>query len=97
MKKEQWLALAEERRKRFTEIAKALGPEHPVTKMMGTLAWGRNTWESGPRDTTQEIIQEAAFLAGCFHILNMWVRDHDTEAQDTMMKIWLGKGKADGQ
>ena len=88
MTKAEWQTLAWERRKWLQDIAKALGKEHPVTKMMGSLAWGRHNWESGPTPTLQSAIQEAAAVGGVFYILNLWARDNNMEAQRRMLDIW---------
>ena len=73
----------------FMAIATALGPKHPLTEMMGSLAWGRHDAEMGPHRTLRTAIYRDGFLAGAFWSLNHWARDHDSAAQRLMLDIWM--------
>ena len=88
MVKREWQERANRRIRNFVAIAKALGAEHPITQMMGNLSHGRHNWEPGPSITLEKAIVEASALDGCFHILNLWARDHDRDAQNKMQAIW---------
>ena len=79
--------MAHLRRRAFVIIAQKLGPEHQITRMMGSMSYGRNDAEQGPSGNLQSAIREMAFLDGCFHILNVWARDNDRSAQ-TVMKVY---------
>ena len=76
----QWMA--------FRAIAKELGKDHEITKMMGSRAWGRHPFEGGPEQTTYSVAHEVGALDGAFDILNLWARDHDYKAQQVMTKHW---------
>lgn len=88
MKKAEWLALSSRRIRKFQEIARELGTEHPITHMMGSLAWGRHQWEQGPSETLQGSITQAAALDGAFSILNTWARDNAKVEQRLILDIW---------
>ena len=89
--KDHWIRLGNKREQAFKEIAKALGEKHPITQMIGTLAWGRHEWELGVKATLANAIARASALDGYFHALNLWARDHSTDAQRTMIKIWYAE------
>jgi hypothetical protein len=72
----------------FREIARALGPDHPITKNMGTLAWGRHKHELGPEPRKDSAIYANGFLEGQFEALNQWAANNDRGAQRTMLDIW---------
>lgn len=75
----------------FKAIADALGKKHPVTAMMGELAWGRYEAESSvssPHARLRPLLMAHGYLDGCFHILNLWTRDNDRDAQKLMHKHW---------
>ena len=87
MLKAEWMHLAAKRRNAIQEIAKALGKDHAITSMMGSMAWGRHDWEGIP-GTTQGAIRQASALEGAFWVLNIWARDNDSVAQSKMLDIW---------
>ena len=80
--------MASERRTAFVLIAKALGKRHEITRLMGSLAWGRHQFEEGAHGTLRTAIREMSALDGIFHALNMWARDHDGKAQRTMLRLY---------
>jgi len=84
--KDDYVYMAWKRKHAFQKIADELGKEHPVTKMMGTLAWGRHAGEHGPDFGLREAIYEMAFLDGFFEVLNLWTRDNDGKAQRVMLE-----------
>jgi len=86
--KDDYLYMADMRRHAFMEIAAKLGKEHAITKMMGGMAWSRSRAEQGPEPTLHSAIREMAFLDGYFDALNLWARDHDYGAQQTMLNIY---------
>jgi hypothetical protein len=88
MKKDEWNTLARRRKAALQNIARDLGKDHAITKMMGSMAWGRNGAEQGPEGTLQTAINEAAYLDGAFNILNLWARDNDRPAQRLMIEQW---------
>ena len=54
----------------FQATARMLGKEHPLTKFMGALAWGRHDAERGPgRDTVTDVATEYGHLHGCERML----------------------------
>jgi hypothetical protein len=87
-KKEDYQHMARIRVVAFKEIAKRLGKEHPITRMMGSLAWGRHDWEQGPQPNLHGAIGELYALNGVFSVLNAWARDHDSGAQRLMLSLW---------
>ena len=91
MKREQWLKEGYLRQRALQKIAEKLGKGHPVTKMLGSLAWGRHNWETGPRATLQGAICLASAMDGVYHTINMWARDNDKKAQDIIIKIYLAR------
>jgi hypothetical protein len=72
----------------FQAIARKLGKDHSITKMMGTLAWGRFKCEGGPSGGLREAVEAKGFLDGSFDILNLWARDNDSKAQRIMLEIY---------
>ena len=84
--KEDYLFMAQRRVSAFREIARKLGKEHAITKMMGTLAWGRHKAETGPQPTLCSAVAMVAFLDGYFDALNVWARDNDSGAQRIMLE-----------
>lgn len=86
--KDHYDAMCDLRRYAFQNIAKALGKEHEITKLMGPLAWGRNDFEPKPDRKVADAHAEFGYLEGCFHILNIWARDNDVVAQMVMLKHW---------
>lgn len=88
MKKADWIVRGAKKEAAFTEIARLLGENHRITRMMGTLAWGRHTWELGPNPLQVAAIRRDAALDGYFSALNLWARDNDQEAQKIMIHIW---------
>lgn len=68
-------------------IAAELGKDHPVTNMMGSLAWGRHDAEwggDGPKLRTATYA--LGFLDGIFNAINLWARSNDQKAQRVMLK-----------
>lgn len=85
--KDDYNWMADKRKWAFQDIAKNLGKEHPITKMMGSRAWGRHRFEQGAYENTlRSAITEMASLDGAFDIINHWARDNDTMAQRIMLK-----------
>ena len=72
----------------FQAIALALPKGHTVTKMMGTLAWGRNHFETSPDALKDHYVRAVGAMDGYFDCLNRWARDHDTIAQKTMLDLY---------
>ena len=72
----------------LTQIARKRGKEHAITKMMGTAAWGRHPFETGPEQRLRNAVEYKAGLDGMFHILNLWARDNDRGAQRIMLDIY---------
>ena len=87
-KKEDYNQAAQRKVYAMQKIAKTLGEDHSLTKMMGSLAWGRHKAEQGPEGNLQTAIIEMAFLDGYFAALNRWARDNDTKAQRIMLNIY---------
>jgi hypothetical protein len=87
-KKEDYNRMAREKLWKFQQIAKALGKDHPITKMMGSRAWGRHNFEQGVEGTLHSAITESASLSGAFDVINTWAHDNDYNAQQTILKIW---------
>lgn len=86
--KHDYAAMAADRRRAFCVIAEKLGKKHPITKMMGEVAWGRNDFETGPELTLRKAVREMSALDGAFGILNRWARDNDSKAQRFMIKVY---------
>lgn len=72
----------------FETISRSLGEGHPITKMMGTLSYGRHKFEPGPDVNLRKAIAEYGFLEGYFDCLNTWARDNDSAAQRVMLRAW---------
>ncbi len=88
LKKEQYLLCIRKKTRAFTEIANLLGKEHPITKMMGSLAWGRHSFETGPQPNLQDAVYAVGALNGMFQIINTWARDNDPDAQNKIIKLY---------
>lgn len=80
--------LSDDRIRAFRKIADELGKDHPITRMMGTLAWGRFKAEQGPGGTLRTAVEAYGFLNGYFDALNHWARDNDRDAQRVMLRHW---------
>ena len=87
-RREDYEARRSRQQRAFREIARQLGEAHAITKMMGTRAWGRHPFEGGPEQTAKGVIYEVGAFDGAFDILNLWARDHDSRAQQIMVKLW---------
>lgn len=86
---EDYRLMVRRRTSAFQTIAEKLGKVHPITKMMGTLAWGRFKKEFGPDGGgLREAVEAKGFLDGSFDILNLWARDNDPKAQRIMLNIY---------
>lgn len=73
----------------FVNTAKELGKGHSMTRLMGSLAWGRHPFERGPSDQgLKDCIYAAAGLDGMYQVLNMWGREYDTAAQRVLIDQW---------
>ncbi|MBK6616320.1 hypothetical protein [Ottowia sp.] len=72
----------------FVAIARKLGKEHPITKMMGARAWGRHGFEQGPTSTLRTAIREVAALDGAFDVINQWACDNDAAAQRVLRELY---------
>lgn len=92
-KKEDYNHMAHLRKLALVEIAQQLGKEHTITRLMGSMAYGRNNAEQGPEGNLQSAIREMSFLDGCFHVLNTWARDNDPKAQLLMRSYPHGFSK----
>ena len=62
--KSEYEAMAHRRKLAFLAIAREFGKESPVTKFLGSLAWGRHEWEVGPPGYK---LATAAVAAGGLH------------------------------
>lgn len=82
--------MGQRREAAFSAIARKLGKDHAITKMMGTLSYGRHHAEIGPDSNLRKEIERFAFLNGYFDCLNHWARDHDPKAQRIMLDLWPG-------
>jgi len=91
MNKQEYVLLGSRYETSFCEIAKALGPDHTITQMLGPLAWGRHDWELGPHPLLPQAIRRSGALEGYFAAINMWARDHDRGAQVKILQIWHRK------
>jgi hypothetical protein len=87
-KKEDFNHMASLRRRAMVLIAQELGQEHNITKLMGSMSYGRNDAEQGPGENLKTAIREMAFLDGCFCVLNTWAAINDKAAQSKMLKIY---------
>ena len=87
-KKQDYDLMANHRKIAFKRIAEKLGNEHPITKMMGSMAWGRNKAEQGVEQSLRTAVREMSFLDGAFEILNTWARDNDRTAQRIMLDLY---------
>ena len=85
--REEWASLALRRERALWQICQELGEKHPITKMLGTLAWRRHQWETSTPNL-QSTIVEAAALDGVFAVVNLWARDNDPEVQRTILRLW---------
>lgn len=73
----------------FQEVAKKLGEKHPMTVMMGTLAWGRHHFERGPSDQgLKDVVYTAGALAGIYDSLVRWGLIYDQKAQRLLIDTW---------
>ena len=88
MTKQEWIRAGEGRIEAFRLICKQLGKDHAVTKMLGSLAWGRHPWETGSHVTLENSIVLASALDGVYETINLWARDHDGKAQNTIIDIY---------
>jgi hypothetical protein len=86
--KHEWEMLAARRKHGFRKIAETLGESHSITRMMGSLAWGRSAADFGPDGGLQDVIRQASFMDGFFDCLNLWARDNDAEAQRVMLRFY---------
>ena len=86
--KDDYNYMANNKRYAFVKIAEKLGKDHPITKMMGSRAWGRHPYEQGMKHTLRGAIMDMAALDGAFDILNLWARDNDQLAQRIMLGIY---------
>lgn len=84
-KKADYEAMVRARIIAFTRIASELGEDHQITKMMGSLAWGRHGAEYGPGGGLKDAVEAFGFLNGFFACLNLWARDNDRKAQKMML------------
>ena len=91
MKKENWILEGQCRIYALQAIAKKLGKEHPVTKMLGSLAWGRHEWEYGSRANLQAAIILASAMDGVYHTINLWARDNDKKAQNIIITTYQAR------
>ncbi len=82
-----WMAM--KRRLAFQFIARKLGENHKITKMMGGLSHGRNDKEGNIEGhNLRSAVEEKGYLDGCFHILNLWARDNDRKAQKVLHEFY---------
>ena len=86
--KKDFLWMASRRLDAFQQIAKRLGKDHPITKMMGSRAWGRHKDETGSQPDLRAAVLEVGSLDGAFDVLNLWARDNDPKAQRVMGELY---------
>jgi hypothetical protein len=68
------------RRSAFTRIARELGKDHAITKIMGSAAWGRCAFEHGPESNLQIEVRYAAGQDGMADVLKSVARYLGDEA-----------------
>ena len=80
--REQYDRLCRVRRTAFQNIAKKLGKDHPLTELMGSLAWGRHQHERGAHNdkSLRAAAEEFGALEGYAHVLRRWALINDPEA-----------------
>lgn len=86
--KDDYNYMAAIRKNAFVKIANKLGKEHPITKMMGSLAWGRHNAEQGVEGNLHTAIREMAYLDGFYDCLNLWMRDNDRGTQHLIRDMY---------
>lgn len=86
--KDDYRSFNAQRVRAFTQIARDLGPDHAITRMMGSLAWGRSEAEQGPESSLRSVVEEFGYLNGYFAALNRWARDNDEAVQRVMLDRW---------
>lgn len=86
--KDDYALMYLKRKSALQKIADKLGKDHQITKMMGTMAWGRNNSEPGVSAGLREYVEAKGFLDGAFNILNLWARDNDLNAQRIMLSVY---------
>lgn len=85
----QMAILSSHRTQAFRKIAEVLGKNHPITKLMGPLAWGRHEFEGGPDDKGLRFeAMKLGYLIGRYDTLNTWARDNDQKGQRVMIDHW---------
>ena len=69
--------------------AKTLGKDHPLTKLMGSMAWGRSGFEMGPDAHTESYIRFAAGHEAMWGVYVSWCNIYDQEASDVLYKALI--------
>lgn len=88
-KKKDYAHMARVRARAIANITKALGKDHPITHMVGPMAWHRNPWEQGPDTTLAGYVEEKAGLDGCVHILKAWCNEYrDLKALRVIIELY---------
>lgn len=87
-KKEEYNTVARVKVGAMFKIAKALGEDHAITKLMGSFAWGRHDAEQGPDSNLQTAIREMAFVDGYYKALVRWASINDRKALKIMVEIY---------
>jgi hypothetical protein len=73
----------------FQSVAKKLGEKHPMTQLMGSLAWGRHHFERGPSSQgLKDVVYTAGALAGMYDVLVKWGLLNDQKAQRILIDAW---------
>lgn len=66
--------------------AQKLGKAHPMTKMLGSLAWGRHGAEAGPSGSQlRPALHAVSFVEGYLACVILWARDADSGAQRVLL------------
>lgn len=80
-KKEEWVMIHGRRRRALMNLAKHLGEGHPVTKIMGSHAWGRSECEPGPCASVHDWVRAAGYLEGVCRIIQSVANEHFPASQ----------------
>jgi hypothetical protein len=77
------------------DVAKTLGENHPITEMMGSIAWGRHDYEEGPDRSLRTAVESKAYLDGVCRMLREFAhRAGDTQATSLLAAYPRGYAKA---
>jgi hypothetical protein len=92
--REKYDNLCSLRRRAFQEVAKALGKGHPITELMGSLAWGRHWHERGAHNhnNLRAAAEEFGALEGYAAILRNWARINSDHGAANLLSDKLPTG-----